>query len=191
MQQIRIGVLALQGAFEVHRAHVEAAGAAYVEVITTKDFTKIDCLILPGGESGTVLKLIETVGIAAALADFVRTRPTWGICAGAILLAKAVLNPSQVSFAAIDIEIERNAYGRQLESTEALVNNYLVSYIRAPRISSVGSSVNTFCRRDEFPTWVENDHAMITTFHPELNLRTPSPWHQRLVAKARGGTLRD
>lgn len=182
---LRIGVLALQGAFCLHRPHLEAAGAEYMEVIESKDLNEIDALILPGGESGTMLKLIKAVGINEALANFLNSKPAWGICAGAILMAKTVRNPDQESFGIVDIEIERNSYGRQLESSEEIIKNYNVSYIRAPRISDVGSDVNVICKRGESPAWVEHGQYMVTTFHPEINLKVPSPWHLRLVELCR------
>ena len=178
---IKIGVLALQGAFQLHRSHLEAAGAEYVEVIEPRDLESIDGIILPGGESGTMLKLIDSVCIHKALADFLYAKPAWGICAGAILMARTVCNPTQKSFGTVDIEIERNAYGRQRESSEEIIKGYQVSYIRAPRISLVGPSVKVLCTRGESPSWVECAKQMVTTFHPEINLKTPSPWHVRFI----------
>lgn len=191
---IRIGVLALQGAFRLHRPHLEAAGADYVEVIEPRDLESIDGIVLPGGESGTILKLIDSVCIHKALADFLNLNPAWGICAGAILMAKSVCNPTQESFRTIDIEIERNAYGRQRESSEEIIEGYKVSYIRAPRINLVGPSVNVLSTRGESPSWVECGKQMVTTFHPEINPMTPSPWHERFIefckfGQQNGGTL--
>ena len=132
-EKIKIGVLALQGAFQLHQRHIEALEAHYVPVVEKEDFENIDGLILPGGESGTMLKLIEAVGIKEVLRQLLNTKPAWGICAGAILMAKEVRNPAQPSLGVLDIEIERNAYGRQLESSQEMINNYWVSYIRAPK----------------------------------------------------------
>ncbi len=178
---MRIGVLALQGAFHLHKSHIEAAGAEYVEVVNTSYFEKIDGLILPGGESATILKLIEIVGIEESLSDFLKTKPVWGICAGAILMAKKVQNPEQKCYGILDIEIERNSYGRQLESTEQMLDNYLVSYIRAPKIISTGNNVKVLAQRNGFPSWVEERNLMATTFHPEINHNMPSPWHKKFV----------
>lgn len=186
----KIGVLALQGAFELHRAHLESLGAQYVEVTKRCDFQKIDALILPGGESGVMLKLIDLMGIKDALSDFMRTKPAWGICAGAILMAKSVRGPEQWSFGALDIEVERNAYGRQLESSIELVRYelgaYAVSYIRAPKISATGPGVKILSHREGRPTWVEKGNLMATTFHPETNSAVPSPWHRMLYFKGLG-----
>jgi len=181
----KIGVLALQGAYRLHKPHIEALSAQYVEVISKSDFGTIDGIILPGGESGTMLKLIETLGIEEVLRGFLQSKPTWGICAGAILMARTVLNPAQKSFGAIDIELERNAYGRQLDSAEEVIDHYLVSYIRAPKITGCGAEVKVAKRRDGKPTWVEHDRKMVTTFHPETNLKAPSPWHQRFMEYCR------
>jgi len=178
-----MGVLALQGAFQLHQAHVEAAGAEYVEVVTATELEKIHGLILPGGESGVMLKLIASVGLSRDLLEFVKTKPTWGICAGAILLAKKVLNPNQDSLGVLDIEIERNAYGRQLESIHEMAAEYEVSYIRAPRIKSAGDKVQVYWKREGHPAWVESGTLMATTFHPETNAALPSPWHLRLLKK--------
>jgi 5'-phosphate synthase pdxT subunit len=178
--QIKIGVLALQGAINLHRPHIEALGAKYVEVVTGDHLHEVDGLILPGGESGTMLKLMKVTGISDALSIFLKEKPAWGICAGAILMAKSVTNPEQEAFAAIDIEIERNAYGRQVDSTEDFINGYGVSYIRAPRILRVGQKVEVFAKREGYPTWVESGNTMVTTFHPEINLKVPSPWHKKL-----------
>ncbi len=177
---MRIGVLALQGAFRLHKSHVEATGAEYVEVTKEKDFESINGLILPGGESGTMLKLIEIVGIDHCLSNFLKTKPVWGICAGAILMAKKVQNPIQKSYSAIDIEIERNSYGRQLDSVEEIIDGYLVSYIRSPKIINTGPNIRILSSRSESPSWVESGQAMVTTFHPEINANAPSPWHQKL-----------
>lgn len=184
---IRIGVLALQGAFQLHRVHIEAAGADYVEVVGARDLESINGIILPGGESGTMLKLIDFVGIHTALAEFLESKPAWGICAGAILMAKTVCRPTQKSFGSMDVEIERNAYGRQRESSEEMVDGYKVSYIRAPKIRLVGPSVSVLATRGESPSWVECGNQMITTFHPEVNLMAPSPWHERLVRRGDPG----
>ena len=183
---VRVGVLALQGAFSLHKPHLEALGAEYFEVTRPIDFGRIDALILPGGESSVMLKLLESLEMNQAFIAFLKSeRPVWGICAGAILLSKRVRNPVQISFGLIDIEIQRNSYGRQLESFDSDIDGYTVSFIRAPRILSVGAHIEIRSTQDGSPTWIECDHFTLTTFHPELNLNFPSPWHERLVQKAR------
>ena len=117
-KKIKIGVLALQGAFHLHKFHLESLGAEYVEITDNKALSDIDGLILPGGESGVMLKLIELAGMHDNLLNHLQNKPTWGICAGAILMAKTVIHPNQKSFGVIDIEIERNAYGSQISSIE-------------------------------------------------------------------------
>jgi 5'-phosphate synthase pdxT subunit len=179
---IKIGVLALQGAIALHRPHIEAAGATYIEVTNSETLKTVDGLILPGGESGVMLKLIDVVGLKDDLTNFLKTKPAWGICAGAILIATAVHNPAQFSFSAIDIDIERNAYGRQLESSEDNIDGYQISYIRAPRITRVGNGVTIFAKRNQDPVWVESGKLTVTTFHPEINIYTPSPWHKAFAA---------
>jgi len=185
-EKTKIGVLALQGAFELHKPHIEALGAIYVPVISSQNFDKLDGLILPGGESGTMLKLITIVNMHRTLNNFLHTKPIWGVCAGAILLAKSVKNPTQESFGILDFEITRNAYGRQLESFQEKIDDYEVSYIRAPKISKVGNHIHVLKERDGNATWLESSKIMITTFHPETNLSTPSPWHRRFIECCRG-----
>lgn len=181
---VRIGVLALQGAFAAHKPHIETLGAHYVEVIDQTDFKSIDGLILPGGESSTMLKLIDIVNIKNSMAEFMKKNPVWGICAGAILMAQKVYGPEQESFGALDIDVTRNAYGRQLDSVEEIIHDYKVSYIRAPQITRSAADLKNFSFRDHCPTWVESDLHMVTTFHPEMNLNFGSPWHARLIEKA-------
>src|SRR5262249_28387467 len=111
-----IGVLALQGDFDAHRRRLEELGAKVVLVRKPEQLDEIDGLVIPGGESSTFLKLLGSKGLEK-LKEFVRIKPTFGTCAGAILLAKDVENPSQQGLGALDIGVRRNAYGRQLESS--------------------------------------------------------------------------
>lgn len=181
---MNIGVLALQGAFALHRAHIEALGtAAYTEVLHPRHLARVDGLILPGGESSVMLSLLAETELLRPLTEFLKHRPAWGICAGAILLARSVCNPAQFSFKALDIAIERNSYGRQRESRVAMIEGYEVCYIRAPKIVSQGPGVRVLAQREGFATWVAQGHHMATTFHPELNEQCPSPWHVRFHAQ--------
>ncbi|MBL7670774.1 MAG: pyridoxal 5'-phosphate synthase glutaminase subunit PdxT [Bdellovibrionaceae bacterium] len=182
---IRIGVLAIQGAFQTHKPHIESLGAKYIEVRDSDDFNEIDGLILPGGESGTVLKLIDLVGIKNSLKSFAKSKPVWGVCAGAILMASKVHGPEQESFGAMEIEIIRNAYGRQAHSSEETIDNFRVSYIRAPKITKVAPALKVLASRDKDPVWVESDLHMVTTFHPEMSQIFGSRWHQRLISKCK------
>ena len=172
---LTIGVLALQGAFEAHAKALTALGATAKLVRTPAELANLDGLIIPGGESTTFLKFLERGGFLDALQSFVETTPTFGTCAGAILLAKNVENPTQPSLAAIDITVERNAYGRQIDSTILSAPTKLpggpleMVFIRAPRITHTGPDVETLATRDDFPVLVRQGHLLAATFHPELS----------------------
>lgn len=186
---VAIGVLALQGAYHAHRFHVEAAGAKYLEVLTAQDLCHTDGLILPGGESGSMLKMMGHLGLYQPLHEYLRTRPAWGICAGAILLAKSVQSPAQKSFAAIDIDVQRNAYGRQKDSFQSNIDSFRVSFIRAPQITRWGPSVQVLQYWKNSAVSVISGSCMATTFHPELNSQGPSPWHQKFIEIVQGVCL--
>ncbi len=168
-----IGVLALQGDFEAHRRRLEELGAQVVLVRNPEDFARLDGLVIPGGESSTFLKLLGERTLQA-LDDFVHSKPTFGTCAGAIMLAREVENPSQPGLNAIDIAIRRNAYGRQIDSTILKAESALGSeplemvFIRAPRIENVGKDVEVLARRGDDPVLVRQGKVMAATFHPEL-----------------------
>ena len=176
-----IGVLALQGAVQPHKAHIEAAGCEFRAVKTIPQFSEVDAFILPGGESTTMLKLIETFGLWDALKKQFAQKPVWGICAGSILLAERVENPKQKSFGVLPITVERNAYGRQLDSHHGLVNGYQVSFIRAPVITAVGKGVEVLAKHEGSPVWVRSGKNMATTFHAELTQDHPSPMHKAFI----------
>jgi pyridoxal 5'-phosphate synthase pdxT subunit len=171
---MKIGVLALQGDFDAHRRRLEELGAEVVLVRKPGQFDDIDGLVIPGGESTTFLKLLDESSFRK-LNDFVHSKPTFGTCAGAIMLAKQVENPHQPGLDAIDITIRRNAYGRQIDSTiieaaSALGGDPLeMVFIRAPRIESVGEEVEVLARRDGAPVLVRKGSVMAATFHPELS----------------------
>jgi len=171
---LTIGVLALQGAFDAHAKALTALGVTAKLIRTPAELANIDGLIIPGGESTTFLKFLERDGFLDALESFVETTPTFGTCAGAILLAKNVENPTQTSLAALDITVERNAYGRQIDSTILTAPTELpggpleMVFIRAPRITRTGPSVETLAARDGFPVLVREGHLLAATFHPEL-----------------------
>jgi pyridoxal 5'-phosphate synthase pdxT subunit len=172
---LTIGVLALQGAFEAHARALTTLGVTARLVRTPAELANIDGLIIPGGESTTFLKFLERDGFLDALQSFVETTPTFGTCAGAILLAKNVQNPTQKSLAALDITVERNAYGRQIDSTILSIPTTLeggpleMVFIRAPRITHTGHTVETLATRDGFPVLVREGHLLAATFHPELS----------------------
>jgi len=167
-----IGVLALQGDFDAHRRRLEELGAEVVLVRKPEQLNEIDGLVIPGGESGTFLKLLGEEGFAK-LKDFVCAKPTFGTCAGAILLAAEVENPKQAGLGALDITVRRNAYGRQLDSSirEGLFLNDPIEmvFIRAPKIERVGSGVEVVAREGDDPVMVRRGKTLAATFHPELS----------------------
>jgi len=169
-----IGVLALQGAFDVHAKRLAELGAETRLVRKPEDLDGLDGLVIPGGESTTFLKHLERAGFYDVLNAFVHTRPTFGTCAGCILLARQVLNPPQRSFAVLDATVERNAYGRQNDSSirqepTTLPGGPLEAvYIRAPRLLDLGPGIQTLATRDNDPSLVQQGHLLASTFHPEL-----------------------
>lgn len=173
-----IGVLALQGAYEAHARTLRELGAEPRLVRTPDQLEGLDGLIMPGGESTTMLKFLERNGFFDVLQQFVRSTPTFGTCAGAILLATDVENPPQRSLGVLPMTVERNAYGRQIDSTILETETSLpggpleMVFIRAPRIRSTASEVETIASRDGFPTLVRSGHLMAATFHPELSQDT-------------------
>ena len=175
---MKIGVLALQGDFDAHRLRLQQLGAEVVLVKKPEQLDAIDGLVIPGGESGTFLKLLGDAGFEK-LKQFVGAKPTFGTCAGAILLATEVENPQQKGLGALDIRIRRNAYGRQIDSS--IREGRLVSesgdsplemvFIRAPKIVHVGEGVEILATEgtDRAPVAVRQGRAMAATFHPELS----------------------
>jgi 5'-phosphate synthase pdxT subunit len=169
---MKIGVLALQGDFEAHRKRLEELGAEVVLVKKPEQLNEIDGLVIPGGESGTFLRLLGRVGFEK-LKQFVRAKPTFGTCAGAILLASEVENPPQAGLGALDIGIRRNAYGRQVNSSirEGKLGGSPIEmvFIRAPRIERVGQDVEVMATEGSDPVAVRQGKVMAATFHPELS----------------------
>jgi len=172
---VTIGVLAIQGDYAAHVQALEEAGANAVLVRKPEQLSGLDGLILPGGESTTFLKFLERDGFLADLAAFVRSKPTFGTCAGCILLADEVLHPQQESLAVLHATVERNAYGRQIDSSIEQGPSKLpggpleMVYIRAPRITRVGPDVEVLAERDSFPVLVRQGNLLAATFHPELS----------------------
>jgi len=171
----RIGVLAIQGAYAAHASALSEAGANPCEIRLPEELATLDGLVMPGGESTTMLRFLEKRGFFEALQKFCLKKPVFGTCAGAILLARDVQNPPQRSLGILDAVVERNAYGRQIDSAIITAETSLpggpleMVFIRAPRIASVGASVETLARRDEFPTLVRQGSVLAATFHPELS----------------------
>lgn len=173
----RIGVLALQGDFARHAQALARCGAEVVEVRKPEQLEDLDGLVMPGGESTTLLKLMEEWGFVPALEKFAGAgKPIFGTCAGAILLARDVESPRQSSLGLIDIGVERNAYGRQRESFEgrgpATLDGTAVDidmmFIRAPRIRRMGEGVQSLARRGEETVMARQGSVLVATFHPEL-----------------------
>ena len=189
MSRKRIGVLALQGDFEAHSRALAQAGADPVEVRTEEELGTVDGLVIPGGESSTMLKLLNVTGLMEPLRRFGESRPILGTCAGAILVASAVSNPVQESLNLMDIDVERNAYGRQLDSRivrisaedERIAGDLEAVFIRAPIIRRVGKSARVLARYNGDPVLVEQGRHMVATFHPELS--THNPIHGLFLAK--------
>jgi pyridoxal 5'-phosphate synthase pdxT subunit len=191
---MRIGVLALQGDFDAHRRRLEELGAEVVLVKKPEQLEQIDGLVIPGGESGTFLKLLGAEGFAK-LKAFVQAKPAFGTCAGAILLATEVENPKQAGLGAIDITIRRNAYGRQLDSSIREGNLVLdkvktspleMVFIRAPKIERVGPGVEVIATEGTDIVAVRQGRAIASTFHPELSPDTRI--HQAFLDLAGGKT---
>jgi 5'-phosphate synthase pdxT subunit len=181
----RIGVLAIQGDYDAHAQALGEAGAEPVLIRKPEELATIDGLIIPGGESTTFLKFLERDGFLGILQGFVRMKPTFGTCAGCILLATEVTHPPQQSLGVLNASVERNAYGHQIDSAIQISDTNLpggpleMVYIRAPRIVKTGDGVKILAERDGFPVLVEQGHIMAATFHPELS--TDRRVHQRFV----------
>jgi len=189
-----IGILALQGDFEAHGAILDSLGATWIEVTTADRLEKIDGLVIPGGESSTMLKLMTPEIRDGLLALHARGRPIYGTCAGVILLAATVTGPAQPSLGILDAVVERNGYGRQMESFVARRDDRGVHvhgaavpeemvFIRAPRIRSVGKDVKVLASVHGDPVYVEQGGVTATTFHPELSKE--SSVHIRFLEKTK------
>jgi pyridoxal 5'-phosphate synthase pdxT subunit len=170
----RVGVLALQGDFEAHERSLTRAGAEAVEVRSAADLENVQGLVIPGGESTTMMKLLEEEKLLDPVREFGRERPIFGTCAGAILLASDVANPPQASLGLMDMEVERNAYGRQLDSRiarlhpDGMEGELEAVFIRAPIIRRVGQGAHVLASYQGDPVLVEQGRHLAATFHPEL-----------------------
>ena len=185
---MKVGVLALQGAFARHVRALSALGCAATEVRTPTELDGVDALVMPGGESTTVSKLLEANALFEPIAERLeRGMPVFGTCAGMILLAADVLDgrPDQRSFAALDIDVRRNAYGRQVDSFETdlavdgLDGPFHAVFIRAPRVERAGVGVDVLARVGDDPVLCRSGSVWVAAFHPELtdDLRI----HQRFI----------
>lgn len=172
---VRIGVLALQGDFAAHARSCAAEGAAVVEVRRVEELASVDGLVLPGGESTTLLRLMRDAPWFAALREYHDSgRALLATCAGAILLARKVVDPEQESIGLLDATIQRNAFGRQIHSFEADLEvvgedrPFRGVFIRAPRFLDVGRTLEILARLHDEPVLVRQGNVMAATFHPEL-----------------------
>jgi len=189
----RVGVLALQGDFEAHGKALMRIGAQAVEIRKASELGCLDGLIIPGGESTTMLKLLHEENLFAPLLDYGRHKPVFGTCAGAILLASEVSHPVQESFGLMDISVERNGYGRQIDSRVTRVSpeeefiarthpgEMEAVFIRAPIVRRVGPEVKILVRYSNDPVLVEQGRHLVATFHPELTQDTRV--HQLFLSK--------
>jgi pyridoxal 5'-phosphate synthase pdxT subunit len=185
---MKIGVLAIQGDFDAHRKRLEELGAEVVLVRKPEELDEVEGLVIPGGESGAFLRILGEDGMKK-LRDFVRVKPTFGTCAGAIMLAKEITNPAQVGLGALDVRIRRNAYGRQIDSSirEGKFGDAPVEmvFIRAPKIEKLGAGVEVIATEGEDPVAVRQGKIMAATFHPELSQDTRI--HQAFLDLVRNG----
>lgn len=167
-----IGVLALQGDYEKHQLSLERAGANQIQVRTAEDLARVSALVIPGGESSTMLRLMDYYGLFEVLQDFGRTHPIFGTCAGTILLASEVSSPAQKALGLMDIGVERNAYGRQVDSRIVVLDSTLgpleAVFIRAPIIRRIGPGVEVLSTYNGDPVLVRQGLHLASTFHPEL-----------------------
>ncbi len=181
---MRIGVLALQGDYSAHAAALRASGATVVEVRHPHELDGLAAIVLPGGESTTMLRLMNGTGLYERLGEKLRAGlPALATCAGVILLAREVRNPPQRSLGVLDTVVERNAYGRQIDSTVVALSVEPGAglpadplegvFIRAPRLLEVGSGVEVLARRGPDPVLVRQGSILAATFHPELSSGSP------------------
>ena len=175
---LKVGVLALQGDVREHSAALAEAGAAPVEVRVPEDLSGVDGLVLPGGESTTLNLLLKSSGLWSAIEERLTDgMPAFGTCAGLILLAAEISDgrPDQTSFNAIDISVQRNGYGRQLDSfetdlqVEGLSSTMHAVFIRAPLVERVGEGVEVLARHKDIPVVCKQKHVVVAAFHPELS----------------------
>ena len=191
---MKIGVLAIQGDYEAHKTRLEQLGAEVTLVRKPEQLDAIDGIVIPGGESSTFLNFLAERGFLEKLRDFVSTKPTFGTCAGAILLAKHVENPPQQSLGVMDIRIRRNAYGRQIDSSIREAQTKLgqkpleMVFIRAPKIVGTGKGVEILATSADDPVLVRQGKIMAATFHPELSEDTRV--HQEFVKMIKNGHWR-
>ncbi|CUI15888.1 Glutamine amidotransferase [Candidatus Protochlamydia naegleriophila] len=172
-----VGVLALQGDFAKHEDMLRSLGIQVCQVRTPQELEGCDALIIPGGESTVMLRQLDFIKMKEALQDFAQERPLFGTCAGLILMSSSVQLSTMKPLGLLDITVERNAYGRQVESFQASVGLHLASghdkifhafFIRAPRIRANGEEVKVLASYQGEPILVRQGHLLGASFHPEL-----------------------
>ncbi|WP_106495674.1 pyridoxal 5'-phosphate synthase glutaminase subunit PdxT [Lentibacillus sp. Marseille-P4043] len=169
-----IGVLALQGAVREHIRSIEASGAKAIEIKRKEQLEEIDGLILPGGESTTMRRLIDSYDFFTAIQEFGKRKPVFGTCAGMILMASAIDGQDQAHLGLIDMKVARNAFGRQVASFEAelsiahVADDFNAVFIRAPYVLEVGPDVEILATYEDKIIAVKQGHYVCTAFHPEL-----------------------
>jgi 5'-phosphate synthase pdxT subunit len=173
--RIKVGVLAIQGDYAAHKKMLERLDVDAIEIRRADELAQVDGLIMPGGESTTMLKFLQEENLWEPIQQFaLEHNPIFGTCAGAILLARDVLNPAQPSLNLIDMTVERNSYGRQVDSfiagVEASFTKDVIEavFIRAPQIINVGRQVEVLATFNNQPIFVRQQHVFASTFHPEL-----------------------
>ncbi len=174
-----IGILALQGDYEAHEKQLNMLGVNVIEVRLPKDLEGLDALILPGGESTTMDKLIDRFGLRQPLTDFCKSKPVWGTCAGMIMLSKKIEdNQSNVTpLGILDIDVLRNGYGRQIFSFEDRIDVSLGNgtskltgtFIRAPKITRLGKDVRVLGKFQNEPVLIAQKNILASSFHSELS----------------------
>lgn len=176
----KVGVLALQGGFSLHAGSIYRAGAKSLEVRTAEDLKQCDALVIPGGESTVLAKLLKETGMDEGIVEFSKKYPVMGTCAGLILLSSGIVDHSIKPLGLIDIYVERNAYGRQQDSfisditlaAVGMADPFEGVFIRAPKISGIGRGVKILAQMEENVVMARSDNILVTTFHPELTQDT-------------------
>ena len=179
---MNVGVLGLQGCIDPHLNHLKKLNVQSLPVRSKQDLAKVDRLILPGGESSTMLKLLESSDLFDELKKFGTSKPIWGVCAGAILLAQEVVHPSQKSLGLIRVRATRNYYGSQLQSFKATITPTCLSkpievdFIRAPLLEALSAEVKTLASHQGQSVALQKENIIVTAFHTELGVS--SDMHQ-------------
>jgi pyridoxal 5'-phosphate synthase pdxT subunit len=188
---MRIGVLAVQGDYDAHRHVLERLGAHAFYLRKPEELDRAEGLVIPGGESSTFLNFLQRDGFFEKLKSFVHAKPTFGTCAGLILLANEVVSPEQPCLGALDVKVRRNAYGRQIDSSirQGTLKDLPLEmvFIRAPKIKRIGPDVEVLAREGGDPVLVRERNVMAATFHPELTEDTRV--HETFLELARAATM--